>query len=129
MLSPNPSIESLAKTAGEKFRKRFGKEATLLAAAPGRVNLIGEHIDYCDGFVLPFAIARTVIIAAAPNGTDAVQAATDFTDEIAAFSVLPQQAKGSPKWSNYLRGVIHGFHLREMQVPGFDAFIISSLPG
>ncbi|MEP2776866.1 MAG: galactokinase [Luteolibacter sp.] len=129
MLSPNPSIQSLAKTAGEKFRERFGKEATIIAAAPGRVNLIGEHIDYCDGFVLPFAIARTVIIAAAPNGSDEVRAATDFTDETAAFSVLPPQAKASPKWSNYLRGVIHGFHLREMQVPGFDAFIISSLPG
>ena len=129
MLSPNPPIESLAKTAKEKFRERFGKEATLLAAAPGRVNLIGEHIDYCDGFVLPFAIARTVIIAAAPNGTNEVHAATDFTDEIATFSALPPQAKDSPKWSNYLRGVIHGFHLREMQVPGFDAFIISSLPG
>lgn len=129
MLSPNPSIESLAKTAGKKFRERFGKEATVFAAAPGRVNLIGEHIDYCDGFVLPFAIARTVLIAAAPNGTEEVHAATDFTGEIATFSVQPPQAMGSPKWSNYLRGVIHGFHLRGTKVPGFDAFITSSLPG
>lgn len=129
MLSANPSIESLTKTARKNFQERFGKEATLIAAAPGRVNLIGEHIDYCDGFVLPFAIARAVVIAAAPNGSDEVHAATDFTGEPAAFSSLPPLAKGFPKWSNYLRGVIHGFHLREMHVPGFDAFITSSLPG
>jgi galactokinase len=43
----------------EKFLETFGEEPDLVAAAPGRVNLIGEHIDYSDGFVLPFAIKRS----------------------------------------------------------------------
>ncbi|MFK7850490.1 MAG: galactokinase [Akkermansiaceae bacterium] len=129
MLSPNLSIDSLAREAREKFSERFGGEATLVAIAPGRVNLIGEHIDYCDGFVLPFAIERYVVIAAAPNGTDEAKVATAFDDEGAIFSVGDEQVIGLPKWSNYLRGVVHGFHKRGIQTPGFDAFIVSSLPG
>jgi galactokinase len=128
MLSPNPTIESLRKKAAEQFRERFGGDATFFAAAPGRVNLIGEHIDYCDGFVLPFAIERSVVIAAAPNGTDEARVATASDPEGAVFAVGVPQEKGSPNWANYLRGVAHGFHLRGIEIPGFDAFIVSSLP-
>jgi len=129
MLSPNTPIPSLAQTAREVFHEHFGKEATHVAAAPGRVNLIGEHIDYCDGFVLPFAIERAVVIAAATNGTNEARVATAFDAEPAMFSVREDQEAGDPKWSNYLRGVVQGFRKRGLEVPGFDAFIVSSLPG
>ncbi|MES2982222.1 MAG: galactokinase [Verrucomicrobiota bacterium] len=129
MLSPNTAIASLAQQALETFREHFGSEATHVAAAPGRVNLIGEHIDYCDGFVLPFAIERTVLIAAATNGTAEAHVATAFDTEPATFSVKIDQEIGDPKWSNYLRGVVEGFRKRGIDVPGFDAFIVSSLPG
>ncbi len=129
MLSPNTPIESLAQLALETFREHFGNEATHVAAAPGRVNLIGEHIDYCDGFVLPFAIERAVVIAAATNGTNEARIATAFDIEPTTFSVSGDQEIGDPKWSNYLRGVVQGFRKRGIDVPGFDAFIVSSLPG
>lgn len=129
MLSPNTPIESLAQQARAIFHEHFGNEATHVAAAPGRVNLIGEHIDYCDGFVLPFAIERTVVIAAATNGTGEARVATAFDAEPATFSVREDQKIADPKWSNYLRGVLQGFRKRGIEVPGFDAFIISSLPG
>lgn len=129
MLTQNPSIESLVTLAREGLRSSFGFLATTVAVAPGRVNLIGEHIDYCDGFVLPFAIGRAVVIAAAPNGTGEVRAATEFDTRPAVFPVAPPQEIGEPKWSNYLRGIIHGFHQRGIEVPGFDTFIVSSLPG
>ena len=129
MLSPNTPIESLSQQARANFHEHFGNEATHVAAAPGRVNLIGEHIDYCDGFVLPFAIERTVVIAAATNGTGEARVATAFDSEPATFSVRVDQEIGDPKWSNYLRGVVQGFRKRGIEVPGFDAFIISSLPG
>ena len=128
MLSPNPTIESLTREAGKEFRERFGRDATIFAAAPGRVNLIGEHIDYCDGFVLPFAIERSILIAAAPNGTGEARITTECDAEPAAFAVGGPQEKGSPKWANYVRGVVHGFHQRGIVIPGFDAFIVSSLP-
>jgi galactokinase len=129
MLSPNTPIPSLAQTAREVFHEHFRNEATHVAAAPGRVNLIGEHIDYCDGFVLPFAIERAVVIAAATNGSGEARVATAFDAESATFSVSGDQEIGDPKWSNYLRGVVQGFRKRGLEVPGFDAFIDSSLPG
>jgi galactokinase len=129
MLTPNPSVESLVAEATIELRSRFGASATIIAVAPGRVNLIGEHIDYCDGFVLPFAIERTVLIAAAPNGTEVARVATACDSEGAEIPTLVPQEISSPKWSNYLRGVIHGFQQRGISIPGFDAFIVSSLPG
>jgi galactokinase len=130
MLSPNPAIDSLVKTAGEKFQKLFSKQPECIAAAPGRVNLIGEHIDYCDGFVLPFAIERTVLIVAAPNGTNEARVGTALDgDVVVRFRVDEAQKTGEPKWTNYLRGVLDGFQKRGIDVPGFNAFIVSSLPG
>ncbi len=129
MLSPNSTTQSLAQHARAIFREHFGNDATHVAVAPGRVNLIGEHIDYCDGFVLPFAIERMVVIAAAPNGSSEARVATAFDPEGAVFSVTEDQKIADPKWSNYLRGVVQGFRNRGIAVPGFDAFIVSSLPG
>jgi galactokinase len=129
MLTPNPSIESLVAEAVAELKSRTGNDATIIATAPGRVNLIGEHIDYCDGFVLPFAIERYILIAAAPNGTGEARVSTCCDAEDAVFDVAGPQEKGSPKWSNYLRGVADGFHTRGIEIPGFDAFIITSLPG
>ncbi len=52
----------------DSFRRRFGRPAALVAEAPGRVNLIGEHTDYNEGHVLPLALDRSVAVAAAPGG-------------------------------------------------------------
>ncbi len=129
MLSPNTTINSLVHEARAALLSRFGVSSTVVAVAPGRVNLIGEHIDYCDGFVLPFAIERAVVIAAAPNGISEARVATAFDGEGAVIPLSEPQQISDPKWSNYLRGVIEGFRLRGIEVPGFDAFIVSSLPG
>ena len=128
MLSPNTPIDSLVSEARAALLSRYGVSSTAVAVAPGRVNLIGEHIDYCDGFVLPFAIERAVVIAAVPNGTSEIRVATTFDADGAVIPLGAPQEISEPKWSNYLRGVIEGFRLRGIAVPGFDAFIVSSLP-
>jgi galactokinase len=128
MLSPNTPIDHLVSEAKGALLSRYGVASTTVAVAPGRVNLIGEHIDYCDGFVLPFAIERAVVIAAAPNGTSGARVATSFDTDGAVIPLGAPQEISDPKWSNYLRGVIEGFRLRGIAVPGFDAFIVSSLP-
>jgi galactokinase len=97
-------------------------------AAPGRVNLIGEHTDYNDGFVLPMAIERHVLIAADTNTQRRVTLHSVTTGETASFSLHPKVERGEPAWSNYVRGVIAGFQKMKRAVSGFDAVIESSLP-
>ena len=64
MIDENASVQQLAQEARAEFRRRFGRAPRWVTAAPGRVNLIGEHTDYNDGFVLPMAIERYVVLAA-----------------------------------------------------------------
>lgn len=129
MLQINPNLADLVADAAAGLRSRLNANAAITAAAPGRVNLIGEHIDYCDGFVMPFAIDRYIVIAGCANGTKDARVATALDEEIAVFDVSVPQQEAAPKWSNYLRGVIAGFQAKGYHVPGFDAYIISSIPG
>lgn len=128
-IQPNTSLADLAAEAKDLLRHFYKKEATLVAAAPGRVNLIGEHIDYCDGFVLPFAIERHILIAAAPNGTNEARIRTTSDEVEAVIPLNHEQLPIAPKWSHYVRGVLEGFRTRNIwPLPGFDALIVSSVP-
>jgi len=129
MLQINPNLSDLVSDATSSLLAKLQSKATITAAAPGRVNLIGEHIDYCDGFVMPFAIDRYIVIAGCANGTSQARVSTALGDEIAIFNVDTPQVVGEPKWANYIRGVIRGFQDRGHHIPGFDACIISSVPG
>lgn len=129
MLQIPTSLETLAEKSATGLLDKFKSKATIIAAAPGRVNLIGEHIDYCDGFVLPFAIDRYIVIAGTPNGTSSARIATSLSGDVASFDVSKTVEEGEPKWTNYLRGVIRGFQNLGHVVPGFDAYILSSVPG
>ena len=129
MLQINPDLTDLVADASTGLLNRLQSKATITAAAPGRVNLIGEHIDYCDGFVMPFAIDRYIVIAGCANGTSEARLTDNVYPEVVTLDLSQPQETGVPKWSNYLRGVIRGFQDRGHHVPGFDAFILSSVPG
>ena len=123
------SINTLKEKALAGFTSNFGSEATIIAAAPGRVNLIGEHIDYCDGFVMPFALEQNFVIAAAPNGTTTARFADAKVEGITEIDVAGEITESTPKWSNYPRGVMHYFREQTgCTLPGFDAYIISNVP-
>jgi galactokinase len=92
------------------------------------VNLIGEHTDYNDGFVLPMAIERYTLLAADRNTTGVVTLHSLTTGETATFSVHGGIERGEPAWSNYVRGVIVGFQKAGRKIPGFDAVIDSTVP-
>lgn len=126
-LQPNEPLANLATEARAHLAEHFQREATHVAAAPGRVNLIGEHIDYCDGFVLPLAIERYIVVAAAPNGSDTIRLRSSGQPE-ATISLSEELRPGEPKWVNYIRGVIVGFQERGHTIPGFDACFVSSVP-
>lgn len=110
------------------FRERFGEDTALLARAPGRVNLIGEHTDYNDGFVLPAAIDRAIFVAARPrSGREVRLVSTDFDDET-LFALDALEAPDLPAWSSYPRGALWWLAEQGIPVPGFDAVMGGDIP-
>ncbi len=125
------TLTQLGDYVAEQFTKVYGRPPRWIAAAPGRVNVIGEHTDYNDGFVLPMAIERYTIIAAAPaaQGSQSVQLRSTAGDGAATLDLakpVAPAAKGT--WSNYPVGVIAGFLGRGLNPGGFDALIHSTVP-
>lgn len=130
MASVVRTAAELVEEARAKFVQEFGEEPQLAACAPGRVNLIGEHTDYNEGFVLPMALPMlTVVVGKLNSGHDA-RIVTLNKDADQPWRVdLNLQAElvsGQPRWANYVKGVIH--HYRASPVPGFSAVIASSVP-
>ncbi len=125
------TLTELSHFVSEQFAKQYGRPARWIAAAPGRVNVIGEHTDYNDGFVLPMAIDRYTVIAAAPADHSRQTIRLCSTgDQHRAEIDLAQPLRPAPKgtWSNYPLGVIAGFLSRGIRPPGFDALIHSTVP-
>src|SRR5687768_517099 len=97
--------------------------------APGRVNLIGEHTDYNDGFVFPMAIEPDVRIVC--RGRDDAQvrlASTLFPGDVAEFSLQETITAGSPKWANYSKGMAAELIDAGIPLVGMDAVISNTLP-
>jgi galactokinase len=122
------AVDKLATHGAELFAKCFGGRPRWISAAPGRVNLIGEHTDYNDGFVLPMAIDRHTIIVADRTNDRQVTLNSNTTGDTTSFSVRGRVERGEPAWSNYPRGVVAGFQARGIKVPGFQAIIDSTVP-
>jgi galactokinase len=95
---------TLQQQVTAEFERRFGEKPRDVVRAPGRVNLIGEHTDYNDGFVLPMAIDRTTWIALRPRPDHLVRVYSLNFQEEAEFDVNDLQ-KGSPEWAEYMKGV------------------------
>lgn len=125
------TLNELGAMATREFGEQFGREPRWIAAAPGRVNVIGEHTDYNDGFVFPMAIERYTVVAGSlsSDGGKKVQLRSTGGHAPVAFD-LSQPLKPAPKgaWFNYPLGVIAGFISRGIQVPGFDAVFHSTVP-
>jgi galactokinase len=101
---PVPHDERVARVV-DAFRAQFGRAPEGVAEAPGRVNLIGEHVDYNDGLVLPFGIDRSVLVAWARRDDDAVWAFSLDFDEHARFNLSNVTHAAPGAWANYVRGV------------------------
>ena len=97
--------------------------------APGRVNLIGEHTDYNDGFVFPMAIEPQVLfVCRARDDKKVIVRSTSFPDKPAEFSIAGPVTRGEPKWSNYVRGAVAGLLEKDVPLVGMDCLIINTLP-
>ncbi|MDF2624604.1 MAG: galactokinase [Kosakonia cowanii] len=121
---------SLKETTDALFAETFGYPATHTIQAPGRVNLIGEHTDYNDGFVLPCAIDyQTVISCKARDDRTVRVIAADYDNQRDEFSLdAPIVAHDSQQWSNYVRGVVKHLQQRDASFGGADLVISGNVP-
>ncbi|ECC1505904.1 galactokinase [Salmonella enterica subsp. houtenae] len=112
------------------FAEIFSYPATHTIQAPGRVNLIGEHTDYNDGFVLPCAIDyQTVISCAARNDRTVRVIAADYDNQVDEFSLdAPIVTHNSQQWSTYVRGVVKHLQQRNNTFGGVDMVISGNVP-
>jgi galactokinase len=111
----------------DAFRARYGCAPTWIARAPGRVNLIGEHTDYNDGFVLPLAIERAVWIALRPLGDRRVVAHSLDFEETAEFD-LDGLERGGEGWSEYLKGTAWALEQGAHHLQGWEGVLASDVP-
>src|SRR5476649_657487 len=99
------NLKELAAHVAAEFQNKYGRPPRWIVAAPGHVNVIGEHTDYNDGFVLPMAIERYAVMAADVATTPGKISIFDTQfAESATIDVFAPVTKGQPKWSNYIRG-------------------------
>jgi len=124
------NLQELAAHVAAEFQKHYGRPPRWIVAAPGRVNVIGEHTDYNDGFVLPMAIERYAVMAAdSPSSSSSNISIYDTQfKESATIDISAPVTKGQPKWSNYIRGVLAGFQNRGQKIPALDIVLSSTVP-
>lgn len=114
------------KRVAQRFATIFGEPPACLVRAPGRVNLIGEHTDYNDGFVLPMAIDRAVWIAIRPRADRRVTLHSEAFDEVAQFDLddLRQERSG---WPEYVKGVAYALGA-EHELRGWEGVMAGDVP-
>ncbi|MGD1997115.1 MAG: galactokinase, partial [Anaerolineae bacterium] len=109
------------------FRARFGREPAVIVRAPGRVNLLGGHTDYNEGFVLPAAIDRAAWVAAAPRKEPKVHIVALDLGEEAVFPLTPVPPREG-NWADYPRGVAWALEQRGLHLTGMEAALTSDVP-
>ena len=120
----NTSIQQRVTT---EFVRRFKTLPQLMVRAPGRVNLIGEHTDYNDGFVLPMAIDRAMWIALQPRSDDGVRAYSLDFDQTIEFG-LSDFKKGKASWSEYLKGMAWALQQAGYALKGWEGVVAGDVP-
>ncbi len=110
------------------FRRQFGASPTHCARAPGRVNLIGEHTDYNDGFVLPMAVDRHIWVAFAPRDDRRARLWSVDFGQGSAFGLDAIARDPSAPWSDYVRGVAWALTEKGIALRGMDAAIHGTVP-
>ncbi len=117
-----------ASAVVEAFEQAFGYPSVRLYRAPGRVNLIGEHTDYNDGFVLPMAIDRAVWLAAAPRSDRQVRVRAVNLEKDDLFALDGLRPSLEAHWANYVRGVLAMLELAGHRLAGLDLAYSGDVP-
>ena len=119
---------SLRERVASAFRSRYGSDPAFVVRAPGRVNLIGEHTDYNDGFVFPMAIDRAAWIALRPRGDRRVVATSLDFEETREFDLATLGKKDTDGWIEYLKGTAWALLDAGHALEGFEGVIAGDVP-
>lgn len=114
--------------AVEALWRAFGRRAAGVAIAPGRVNLIGEHLDYNGGLVLPIAITRATQVAWAPGHAPTIRVYSDAFGEVAEVDLRRLEPGARPEWARYVAGVAWALREAGHELRGADLAIWSDVP-
>ncbi|MEU9730537.1 galactokinase [Streptomyces sp. NPDC048002] len=119
----------MSEAVAERFRELYGTEPEGVWAAPGRVNLIGEHTDYNDGFVMPFALPHTALAAVARRDDGVLRLHSADVEggvvELRVDDLVPETDRG---WTAYPAGVVWALREAGHQVTGADIHLTSTVP-
>ncbi|MGX9417061.1 galactokinase [Vibrio sp. RC27] len=123
-------MKQLVEAVKNSFLERFGSAPHSFIQAPGRVNLIGEHTDYNDGFVLPCAINYQAVVAASRRADSIVRVvAVDYDNEVDQFDISqPITFVEGKLWANYIRGVVKFLLARGYSFNGADIAVSGNVP-
>lgn len=122
------SRDDILKKTSAAFRQQFAQEPEFGITSPGRLNVIGEHVDYNGGIVLPAAIERWICGCVRANGSERVRMYDLKYDETAELSPNEPLSPEKGSWLNYPKGVFAQFQERKLKIPGFDLCLFSTIP-
>ncbi|HUO51361.1 MAG TPA: galactokinase [Gemmatimonadaceae bacterium] len=125
-IPPAASPADGAEAAASLFSRTYGTEPAIVASAPGRINLIGEHVDYAGGQVLPLAIGRRTHVAIRANGLEVVRALSSAQSEAGQFPLRGARPEG--KWWDYVAGIFHRLDEEGVPPAGADIAVWADLP-
>lgn len=120
--------KKLIKDTTAHFEKLFHTTPQHIFLSPGRINIIGEHVDYNDGFVLPAAINRFVCFAASESGDDTCTIVAKDLNEAYKFNLKDDIKPIDKMWANYVLGVLSQLVLRDLPIKGFNIVFSSNIP-
>lgn len=125
---PPPLSSRVQEELLKLFRRNFGFTPPHWVAAPGRVEILGNHTDYNQGLVLCGAINQFLSMAASPRSDGRVRLVSSAFPSVVEFRVTNLQRDEQNGWTNYIKGVLAEFQRRGVPVPGFDAAVHSEIP-
>ena len=132
-LNAKEEFYNLVTRVEARFESQFKRQARWVAAAPGRVNLIGEHTDYNGGFVFPLAIERNMVLAADERGgtTDCNAEITVYSENLGdtqTLKILNNTIEKTGEWTDYIAGIFVGFLNLGVQFKSIDIALAGDLP-
>ena len=118
----------LIKNTTHFFQETFGTNPERIVLSPGRINIIGEHIDYNDGYVLPAAIDKIICFAFEKNNSNTSKIIAIDLDDSFEVDLTTNMELTQNVWTNYIRGVINQLKLKGFEFEGFNCVFSSNIP-